>query len=484
MTDTGRPEGPGRRVAAGPARRFSPALVVGLAAVLIAALALAVQAPAAPPVEEPVRAPGSEPLDSLSLACPAAAEGSTAPITLGSGADSSEVGDEGGGLSLRPADGGADDDPLEVDLVPRELRLVPGPEVPGAVVATGVDGLAPGLFGARFGGPSRTAAGECVVPESERWFAGAGAGGRHTSRLRLVNPDAGPAVADVTLWSTEGELTRVASRGLTVPGRDSTVIDLEEISPQRNELAMRVQVVRGRLAATVDDEYAADGGEASADWLAATAEPAESLLLPGLPRQAEEHTLTLLNPGTTEGRVSLQVVGRESTFAPAGTEEIRVPAGRVVVTDLSRPLAQALGGEDAALRVDGTVPVAAGLRSVVAGDLLHLPAVPLAAGSSAALVPPTGSRTLVLSGAPAAGRADVSFLGAGGAGEVGTKRLRLRPGVTTSVPLPREARAVLVDTEVPHAGAVRTVTGGGGSVLPLRSLVLEQLVPQVTPQWP
>jgi hypothetical protein len=192
--------------------------------------------------------------------------------------------------------------------------------------------------------------------------------------------------------------------------------------------------------------------------------------------------LTLVNPGDTEGRVSLQVVTPRTTFTPAGLSDVRVPAGRVVVAELTEALEDQLGEEDAALRLRSTVPVTGGLRSVVADDLVHLPAVGTASGATAAMVPPPGTDVLVLAGAEVAGPVEVRFVGEDGA--LGQERLRLRPDTTTAVPVPGEARAVLVDSEVAYAGALRSAGPAGAALLPLRPLVVDQLVPQVTPDWP
>jgi hypothetical protein len=462
----------GRRAAVRPrsSARISTALVLALAAPLLTALALLVQAPADSQRVTPDRAPSTEPLTAQSLACPAPISG-TSSLVLASGADQKSAGT----VSLRAAGGGQDS---PVDLAAGGYAEVQAPGSP--VIVTASDGLAPGLIGARFGPASAPAAGECVAPVGERWFVGVGAGGDHASQLQLVNPDVGPAVADVSLWSTDGPLDQVESRGLTIAGGSSTVLDLEKLAPHRHDLAMRVMVSRGRLAATVSDSYTSTGVDAAHDWVPDTAAPATSLVLPGLTRKADERTLVLVNPGVDEGRVSLQVVGARTTFTPTGLDEIRVPAGRVVMTDLTDSLTRALAKEDASLLVTSTVPVGAGLRSVVDGDLVHNVALPPTAGTSAAMVPARGENTLVVTASGSSGRISVTFLG----GSSKARETAVQSGTSRVLKVPAGTVAVLVRSDATFSGAVRTVRPGGASLLPLRPLVTDQVIPAVRPAWP
>ena len=450
--------------------QVSPALVLAVAAPLLTLLALFVQAPADSQRVTPDRAPSTEPLTAQSIACPAPISG-TSTLVLATGSTEGGPGE----LSFRASDGGRAG---PVGLTRFRYADVSAPRAP--VIITGTEALASGLFAGRLGSASAPAAGECVAPIGERWFVGVGAGGDHTSQLQLVNPDVGPAVADVSLWSLDGPLDEVQSRGLTIPGGGSTLLDLERLAPHRRDLALRVTVSRGRLAATVSDSYTFTGVDAARDWIPTTAAPATSLLLPGLVRKADERTLVLVNPGEDEGRVTLQVVGAKSTFTPTALKEIRVPAGRVVEADLTRSLARALGKEDASLLVTSTVPVAAGMHSVVDGDLVHNVALPPAPGTSGAMVPARGDNVLVLSASGSAGRFTVSFLGPGG----GERARAVQAGTTRAVRIPVGTVAVIVESNVIFSAVVRTVSDAGAALLPLRPLVTEQLIPAVRPAWP
>ena len=121
------------------------------------------------------------------------------------------------------------------------------------------------------------------------------------------------------------------------------------------------------------------------------------------------------------------------------------------------------------------------MRAVVGADLVHLPAV--RAGSRRDRRDGAAVRR---AGADAdhhhAGRClRVRFLGDG---EPSTWRSRLKPGITTAVPVPDETVAVVVDGAAPYAGGVRTRTTRGAMFLPLRTPLFDQVLPEVTPALP
>ena len=207
----------GRRVA-GPAstRGWRPMLVVGLVAMLLTAAALALQAPAAEQGVIEREAPLRQPLTVADVACPA----SSVSPELSLGSASTEEGDSETTLRSSSAP-----DPVVVPLDAGGASRERAPTGPVVVHATGA--TAPGLFAARFSGAGVTAAGECSAPAGETWFVGIGTSGVHNSELQLTNPDSGPAVADLELYSVDGPMDEVRSRGLTIAGNDSTRIDLE-----------------------------------------------------------------------------------------------------------------------------------------------------------------------------------------------------------------------------------------------------------------
>lgn len=454
---------PGRRAALTQARKVRPATAIGVGAPLLTLVALLVQAPADPQDDVARRPPQAQALTSADLFCPGSTKG---PVRLVSAASPGE------GTVTRRTPASSTRTP-----VPLQAGGATTVDSADAMLVRADEALAPGLLGARLGS-ARPSARECAVPGGVRWFVGAGAGAAHLSTLSLANPDGGPAVADVTVWSTDGELEQIESRGLTISGGRVSTLALEAIAPNAHELAVRVVVTRGRLAASMRDEFGRVGEALRADALASGSAPARHLVLPGLARTSGSRVLTLVNPGRSEARVTVRLAGLRSTFVPAGVDEIRVPAGRVVVTDLSAALKKLTATEDVSLVVDATMPVAAGLRATVSGDLVHHPALQLRTGRSGAVVPAGGTSSLVLAAGDEAGTVRVRWDGRP------ETVVKIAAGTTRVVAAPRGAQRVLVGADVPVAAVVRTQSGAGAALLPLRRLATHLLVPSVRPAWP
>ncbi|MGI8646333.1 MAG: DUF5719 family protein, partial [Nocardioides sp.] len=346
-----------------------------------------------------------------------------------------------------------------------------------ASVVTGEDQWAPGLLAARLGPRSATA---CGPPRPEAWFVGVGARPQHSSVVELVNPDPGPAIADLTILAPSGPLDVPDVRGIRVPGRSSIELDLARIAPRRTELAVQVVVSRGRLVSSVWDTIAELGaGPAASDWLTAQAEPVASGVLLGLPAGPGSRRLTLANGGDDETRVRVRVISPESTFEPQGLEEIRIPPGSIQSVSLDTVLGPEVAAGATGLLIEATHPVSAGLRSFVDGDLAHTVVAPPVPDQAAALVA-AGDQRLLLAGAVRPGVALVVARPAAGR-ELGTERVEIGPDRSVGVRL--SAGTAYVELELSRTGAVASVLvtapGGGATVVPLHQTVRNGLVPAV-----
>lgn len=478
------PDPVGRRAAAG-GRRLEGTVVAAVLVPLLALGALLVvddpggTSPAsAPGVPAPVGEPSVAPLTAVDLGCPAGVDASSGPLT-------------GPDVAVAPAGGRAEDEGgARLDVVggpSRELDLSGGPQEARAgrrpAVVRGRGAVAPGLAALRAGSGLAVS---CPPPVPERWFAGAGAGATHASVLELVNPDRGPAVADVTVLGSTGVLDVPSLRGVTVPGGEALRLELAELAPRRDELALRVDVGRGRLTTTLldrVDRLVRDG--AVHDWLPPQAEPAEELFLPGLVEGSGERTLVVANPGDSEARVRVEVVTARSTIAPVGLEPEVVAPGSVAALDLGRLLAAEVRGGARALRLTASHPVLATLRQAVGDDVAHAVAAP-AVTSSAVLLPP-GRARLVLAGASAVGAVEVRGYTAAGRA-LRPLRRELDPDRALVVDLPADAVRVELDVRRATVSAAALVTApgrtGGTVVLPLHPVLDRALVPRVAPGLP
>ena len=145
-----------------------------------------------------VRAPVETPLTTASVVCPNALPGTGSDLLgvtiLGADPDAKVKGDLQVGLGASAA-------PLPV----RTRRVSTAPQGLGPAVVTGSGDLAPGLVAGR-SQSAPLAAVDCAPPVADQWFTGVGADATHNSVIELVNPNAGPAIADITVRSPNGVL--------------------------------------------------------------------------------------------------------------------------------------------------------------------------------------------------------------------------------------------------------------------------------------
>lgn len=300
---------------------------------------------------------------------------------------------------------------VDTDVTPGRVRAIDGGT--GPLVSKVEGDLAGTLVAGRFATP--LAVGDCRAPGFDEWFTGVGAGAKHRSVLELVNPDAGQAVVDVTVLGRTGPVEAPRLRGVAVPGRTTTRLDLSTLVPRTDELALHVVTSRGRVVASVQDTLDGLGQRtASTDYLGAQPEPSASNLLLGLPKGKGSRTLVIANPTDDEVRASLQVVTPDSVFAPTDVDDVVIQPQAV-----ERVPVKALLGAESTEDATGVVVAASGpvtttLRSFVDGDLA-LATPSQAFGDATTVVLPSGAdKDVLLAGALGAGTARIEARDADG----------------------------------------------------------------------
>lgn len=466
-----RSTGGGRRTAARRSR-LNPTTALAVALPLLSIAMLLLVRPAEP--DAPIRPPARTTLTTATLVCPAGLPGAP-EISLTSVAD-----DAGGSVRV-----GLGADTEDAELAARRVTTVRDPD---AAAVTGEDDSAPGLVAGRGGGDEQAVAG-CRPPEAGAWFTGVGAGASHRSLLELTNPDDGTAVADVTVLGRNGVVEAPRLRGVSVPGGSSLRLDLAELVPRTDELALEVVTARGRLGVTLLDRFDRPGRSGlTQDWLPAQLGPATGNLLLGLAPGAGQRTLAIANPGPDEVRAEIRVVDSESVFAPDGAEEIRVPPRGVARVRVSSIVNAAVRQGALGLQLTSSGPVTATLRSVVDNDLSAATAGTSLGGEATAIVaqePSEGrgaaERRVVIAGATTAGTVTVVARDADG-DRLRRRTIEVAPGAGAVVKVPPAARLIAVAPErTSVTGAVLTSSPGGVSVLPLTVPVRNGLVPDVRP---
>lgn len=461
MSDSGR-----RSVAA--RRGLNSTVLVGIVLVVLTVGVLLLVQPQTQ--SDRTVAPTTTTLTTASVGCPSALPGGDA-VAVGTARDSVE-----GEVSVSS---GGDEQTLSIS-----SNVVGSVDQRRAVTVTGSGDLAPGLLAARFGGDNLAAV-DCPSPTPETWFTGVGAGARHDSVLELVNPDQGPAVADVTVYGRGGPIDVPELLGVTVRGHDSLRLQLGQVMPRRSELALRVVVSRGRLSPSLLDQIPKLGARPlTEDWLPGQPAPTTSAVLLGLPAGEGTDVLAVANPGDSEARVNVRILTTDSAFAPEGIDEIRVPPGSVRTVTLTSAVRQAVKDGAIGIVVTADAPVTSTVRSVIGDDLSHAVPVLPSDQSTTALVP-AGTASVLLGDAEAVGIATVEAWTADG-DALEEQRVELKPGQGAVVDLPRDAVLVRVTprrTSV-HAAAMVTAPRKGAAVVGFRELVTEALIPDVRPGLP
>jgi hypothetical protein len=231
-----------------------------------------------------------------------------------------------------------------------------GPAAPGMaadmVTRSGVDAVR-GLLGTA-----------CVNPATDFWFVGSGSVVGQRGRVYLTNPEAAPAVVDVTLLGPDGPLDAPAGRGIAVDAGAQEVALLDALAPGTTVFAIHVHARTGRIAAAVRDQEIDGLTPRGADWLPAAAPPARRQLVGGVVAGEGERVLQVAAPGESDAIVKVQLVTDTGSFAPAGLDVIEVKAGSVATVDLA-PYA---GTDPVAVSLDSDVPVTAGLLARTQGS--------------------------------------------------------------------------------------------------------------------
>lgn len=340
---------------------------------------------------------------------------------------------------------------------------------------SGTDGFAQGLFAWRADTGSSTAVADCAAPRASWWFTGVGAALDHESTLTITNLDQAAAVVDIRALSQDGEvdLSATGGTGMTIQPGAHENLPLVELAPQNDELSIWVHATRGRVVAAVTDRYVeTPTAPPGFEWLPSQTEPSRLLRLSGVPARAKQRTLLVANPSELESVLTVEVAGPSGRFVPTGLEELSVEPGAVLSVDFSDVLREAL-----AVRLTGTVPVVATLRSLGRdGDIAYAGvAHPLAAPAA---LPVVGRTALQLTAGNQTSRAQVTAYDSEGL-PLDDTRLSVAPHATTTWTAPNDAAYLVVD---PVQGApYGAVVYEGASAIPLHDLPIDIRVPVVRP---
>ncbi|MFF2523567.1 DUF5719 family protein [Streptomyces liangshanensis] len=352
-----------------------------------------------------------------------------------------------------------------------------------ALIGTATGSLAPGWTTQQstvdtVGGSRGLLGLSCTPPDTDFWFPGASTEKSRQDYVHLTNPDDSAAVVDVELYGKNGALKSEVGEGIPVPARSTVPVLLSTLTSEASEdVTVHVSTRTGRVGAAVrvaDDK-------AGSDWLAASADPAATLVLPGIPEDATDVRLVAFAPGGDDADLKVQLAGADGTITPAGSESLHVKSKMTASLDL----ADVTKGEAGSLilspsQAGSPTPVVAALR-VVRGkgsdqEIAFIPATgPVTARASVADNRAKGT-TLSLTAPGAAATVKVVASAGSGGGEPAEKTYNVKAGTTLDVtpPVPAGLKGQYALTVEPQSG---------GPVHAARTLALpEDGVPMFTVQ--
>ncbi|MEU4652855.1 DUF5719 family protein [Streptomyces sp. NPDC023723] len=385
------------------------------------------------------------PVERTGLTCPAPSASDLAETTYTSFTPVTKGAESDGEAELTAAGAGTGE---------QDDKAVLKPEKPGTPVTGDVSGGdAPALIGTAQGqlapgwtvqqttevaaGTGRGLLGvNCTQADTEFWFPGASTDPGRTDYVHLTNPDDSAAVVDIELYGKDGAVESTVGEGITVKPHASEAVLLSTLSDDaQSDLTVHVGVRSGRVGAAVQALHEKLGG----DWLAASADPAGSLVLPGIPADAEDVRLVVFTPGSSDADLKVQLASPSGLITPAGHETVRVKGGMTTAVDLA-DVTRGEAGSLVLTPTDGSVPVVAAAR-VVRGknsgqETAFIPATSPIGTRATAVDNRAKGTTLSVTAPKAAAKVKVTASAGSEGGTEATKTYTIKAGTTQDVEIP------------------------------------------------
>lgn len=218
----------------------------------------------------------------------------------------------------------------------------------------------------------------CRPARTEAWIPGVRSNTNARADLVLINPDAGEAAVNVSVFGSDGPLAVAGARGVVVPARSQKVVPLSAVIDSPGAVTLQVATSSGRVAAFVRQRLFDGVTPLGADWIVPGEGPSTTVVLPSVPSGAGARTLIVTNPTDRTAQVKAEVLGSEGTYDMVGVGQVDIPAQ----STKEFPLDKGLNGAAAALRLTASKEIVAAIEARTAGDWATMTGAP-GLGSSA-----------------------------------------------------------------------------------------------------
>ncbi|WP_073949629.1 DUF5719 family protein [Streptomyces kebangsaanensis] len=276
----------------------------------------------------------------------------------------------------------------------------------------------------------------CTAPDTQFWFPGASTAAGRSDYVHLTNPDDSAAVVDIELYGEDGVVKSAVGEGITVAPHSSEPVLLSTLADAPQEdLTVHVSVRSGRVGAAVqalDDKL---GG----DWLTASADPADSLVLPGIPKDATSVRLVAFTPGDSDADLKVRLASPSGLITPAGHETVHLKGRMTTAVDLGE-ITRGEAGSLVLTPTSQSVPVVAALR-VVRGkgdkqETAFIPATSPLETRATSVGNSAKSSTLSLTAPTATAQVKVTASAGSGGGAPESKTYTIKAGSTQDIDPP------------------------------------------------
>lgn len=442
--------------------------LIGVTAALAAVTGIATLSGAGTPEAAPAASAARLPVERSTLTCPAPSDSDFATTTYTSFTPKGDSAGGTGNADLLPAAGQDGKAPKG-----KAKPVAPLKEAGKPVTATTERTDAPALIGTADGalapgwtvqqttvidaGPARAVLGtSCAVPDSEFWFPAVSTAGNRQDYVHLTNPDDNSAVVDLELYGPKGEIKTETGDGITVPPGASVPVLLSTLTSEKTDgLTLHVSARSGRVGATVE----AGDSKAGGDWLAASTDPSDTLVMPGIPADATAVRLVVFATGDDDADLKLRLAASGGEITPAGHDTVHVKSGMTSTVDLG----DVTKGEAGSLILapsgtTGSAPVVAALQ-ITRGkggnqETAFLPATAPVGDRSTVADNRTKGSTLALTALRSDATVKVTTSASTSGGEPVSKTVSVKAGTTVvlSPPDPSSGKGTYAVTVQPSSG--------------------------------
>ena len=209
-----------------------------------------------------------------------------------------------------------------------------------------------------------TAATNCLAGESTSWFVGGTANVSSQGRLIMINSGLSDAIVEVTPFSESGP---GAPTNVTIKALTERSVKIDTLNPGAQRLALRVEIVSGRVTSYLLDERVRGLNNIGADFIAPATRPSNELIIPGLPARfgsnsQVRHTLRIMTTDDVTATASVELISPNGVYVPVGLGEIDLSSREVVDLPLNEI---EIGNKPFALKISGSAPLVAAVFTEV-----------------------------------------------------------------------------------------------------------------------